>query len=718
MLFNKKQILLKSLVVVIICIFMLNIVLIEAEASKYDDYAEKLSEINVFLGTGDGFDLDRQPTRLEGLVMLIRLLGAEKNTESYVDKPIIFDDVPNWGKRYVSYAYNNGITKGISKTEFGSNNVMDSKTYMTFLLRALGYNDSEGDFSWKEANEYAKEVGLIDENTYFELTSSEFLRDHVAKTSYNALFTNVKEETYTLINKLVNMGAIESDVAERLSKNNEVEIENSNTHEELLEASLMISAYSNEELIGQSSGFYFGKDISYIITNYDPLVGADNLEVKNYSNEIYDDDVYVLAYDIDNDIIILSIDYSSEDTFMLDDIEEISDGDEVLLITSSDGVKNTVSNKIINGFQDDLIVLKEDKDINGGLLLNLQGKAIGIVPTTHNQDLHGDFAVDINKIDLTYLDKAEKLSIFFNQEAELKAPGEIKLVDKDSKNASFRWDNVEDAEYYHFYFKESQEDKYWYYVNEDVQEKYYYSDSYMAALTNLNPNTTYNVFATSVRNELESVPSPVLTFKTEGTSSPTGLEGLGLSNSEVVLYWDEMSNADYYHVYFEDSNGDIYPILNTNDEPLRYQWNEYGNMIFYLNRGTNYTFYVTAVIDGIETELSNSITVATLNKLDPMKLYSSDGTYLGELSTNKFDSDSIFNEYGTYGSKYSSDSIWNEYGTYGSKYSNKSAFNDYASDPPMIYSGDQYVGRLTTNKYKSDAVSPIGLYDTLLNLGY
>jgi hypothetical protein len=179
-----------------------------------------------------------------------------------------------------------------------------------------------------------------------------------------------------------------------------------------------------------------------------------------------------------------------------------------------------------------------------------------------------------------------------------------------------------------------------------------------------------------------------------------------------------MSNADYYHVYFEDTNGNIYPILNTNDEPLRYQWKQYGNIIYYLDRGTNYTFYISAVIDGAETELSNSITVSTLNKLDPMKLYSSDGTYLGELSTNKFDSDSIFNEFGSYGSEFSSTSIWNEFGTYGSQFSSKSAFNDLASDPPMIYSGDQYIGRLTTNKYKSDAVSPFGLYDKLLELGY
>ena len=49
--------------------------------------------------------------------------------------------------------------------------------------------------------------------------------------------------------------------------------------------------------------------------------------------------------------------------------------------------------------------------------------------------------------------------------------------------------------------------------------------------------------------------------------------------------------------------------------------------------------------------------------------------FLGCLNSNKYDSKSIWNEYGTYGSKYNSKSIWNEYGTYGSSYSAYSPWN-------------------------------------------
>ena len=83
----------------------------------------------------------------------------------------------------------------------------------------------------------------------------------------------------------------------------------------------------------------------------------------------------------------------------------------------------------------------------------------------------------------------------------------------------------------------------------------------------------------------------------------------------------------------------------------------------------------------------------------PFYLYSNDGkVYLGKLVTNQYDSESVWNEYGTYGSKYSQYSIWNEYGTYGSSYSNESAFNNYALNPPIIVDArGNIMGYLTTN---------------------
>lgn len=76
--------------------------------------------------------------------------------------------------------------------------------------------------------------------------------------------------------------------------------------------------------------------------------------------------------------------------------------------------------------------------------------------------------------------------------------------------------------------------------------------------------------------------------------------------------------------------------------------------------------------------------------------------FLGKLDASKYDSKSIWNEYGTYGSEYNTNSIWNEYGTYGSEYSSYSPFNSYASYPPVIVDEEgNFYGYFTVNKYKS-----------------
>ena len=76
--------------------------------------------------------------------------------------------------------------------------------------------------------------------------------------------------------------------------------------------------------------------------------------------------------------------------------------------------------------------------------------------------------------------------------------------------------------------------------------------------------------------------------------------------------------------------------------------------------------------------------------------------YLGKLNASEYDSESIWNEYGSYGSSYSSNSIWNEYSSYGSDYSSYSPFNEYATYPPVIVDAQgNFYGYFTVNKYKS-----------------
>jgi len=81
-------------------------------------------------------------------------------------------------------------------------------------------------------------------------------------------------------------------------------------------------------------------------------------------------------------------------------------------------------------------------------------------------------------------------------------------------------------------------------------------------------------------------------------------------------------------------------------------------------------------------------------------LVADDGKFLGKLTLNKYDLESISNEYGMYGSKYALNSIKNQYSLVGSIYGLYSPHNQYSISPPKIYLRGTEFGYLTKNKYR------------------
>lgn len=80
------------------------------------------------------------------------------------------------------------------------------------------------------------------------------------------------------------------------------------------------------------------------------------------------------------------------------------------------------------------------------------------------------------------------------------------------------------------------------------------------------------------------------------------------------------------------------------------------------------------------------IYIAFVNKAHAApEIYDSQtGQYLGNLSSNSYDVNSVSNPYGPHGSPYSPTSINNKFGVYGSPYSNQSVRNPYATQAPVI----------------------------------
>ena len=109
----------------------------------------------------------------------------------------------------------------------------------------------------------------------------------------------------------------------------------------------------------------------------------------------------------------------------------------------------------------------------------------------------------------------------------------------------------------------------------------------------------------------------------------------------------------------------------------------------------------------MKTLLTLFVLLFSFSVFAEINLYS-DKKFIGCLDCGRYDSDSICNEYGSYGSKYSSDSVFNEYGTYGSKYSSSSPWNKYSSSddvPKAIDSQGNFYGYFTINKYRSNSMN-------------
>lgn len=172
-------------------------------SAKYEK-ALDLKILGLIANSPEDFNLDQSPDRLQGAIMLVRLLGKEKIArEKYFSHP--FTDVPSWADLYVGYLYQNNLTKGIGNSQFGSDETLTAIQFITFVLRSAGYEDKT-DFEYSKASDKALQLGLLNTDEYNAFKkSSSFKRDDMFAISYNALSIKLKGADLTLLDKLVNL---------------------------------------------------------------------------------------------------------------------------------------------------------------------------------------------------------------------------------------------------------------------------------------------------------------------------------------------------------------------------------------------------------------------------------------------------------------------------------------------------------------------------------
>lgn len=192
------------LITAVILIYITAILPIPADAASYSNYekALDLKILGLLANQPENFDLGRTPARIEGAIMLVRLLGRE-NQAKQVKYTHPFTDVPEWADAYVGYLYQNGLTRGIGDSKFGSNELLSANQYATLVLRSLGYSDSL-DFKYSQSLDKARQIGLLNEtDAALLIKSSSFFRNDMVGMSYNALSVKLKASGLTLLDRLV-----------------------------------------------------------------------------------------------------------------------------------------------------------------------------------------------------------------------------------------------------------------------------------------------------------------------------------------------------------------------------------------------------------------------------------------------------------------------------------------------------------------------------------
>lgn len=178
-----------------------------SSATDYNAMAQALKSIRLFRGSltgfGSGFDLEVSPTRLQALIMFIRLLGEEDEALAY-SGAIPFTDIETGSEpaRYIGYAFSKGYTNGYTKTTFCPSQKVNAYQFAEFVLRALGYSSTANTDLTKTLSR-AETCGVLTSGEVAALSSAPFLRADLVYISYYALDAQVSGKEQTLRQSLV-----------------------------------------------------------------------------------------------------------------------------------------------------------------------------------------------------------------------------------------------------------------------------------------------------------------------------------------------------------------------------------------------------------------------------------------------------------------------------------------------------------------------------------
>ncbi|MEG2177189.1 MAG: S-layer homology domain-containing protein, partial [Oscillibacter sp.] len=199
---------LSLLLAVIMSVSLLAVSASAAPTSDRETKAQVLFALGLFRGydkTGTNFGLADGATREQAILLLIRILGEEKAADAWTGAQP-YSDVPssNYYYRYIGYAKEKGYTNGIGDNKFGLAQSANMTQMAAFALRGLGYSEAAGDFVYRNSVPFAVSLDILDSAT----VPAKFTRGDAVDILDGAVAANVKNQSYSLLEKLVNTGVV------------------------------------------------------------------------------------------------------------------------------------------------------------------------------------------------------------------------------------------------------------------------------------------------------------------------------------------------------------------------------------------------------------------------------------------------------------------------------------------------------------------------------
>ena len=195
----------RALSLAVSTVMLVGMMAVGTSALSYADVTSEHNEeaigvmqaVSVMVGDENGnFNPDKNVTRAEMAVVMANLLDLK--VQDFVGASIPFTDVPEWARAYVAACYADGITGGISATEYGSNNSVTATQAALMMMKALGYFQYAQDFGtdWQVATiKQASKIELFD--GIDSARNAAMTRNEVAQIALNALEATMVESDGT-----------------------------------------------------------------------------------------------------------------------------------------------------------------------------------------------------------------------------------------------------------------------------------------------------------------------------------------------------------------------------------------------------------------------------------------------------------------------------------------------------------------------------------------